>query len=1327
MTQLQAEMATRTEINQIQVAQGEARAALDQLTQLVRQLVTEGSSPAKGRLLSGQRFPDSFAASSSGGGGFQDDTRTDEGIKPKPFRLEFPRFDGDDPETWCCRAEQFFDFYETPDAQRLSISAFHMDSKALVWFQELKASNTVSSWLDFVEAIQIRFGQGSYDDPMETLSNLKQDGSLEDYKNKFDILALKVQNLPEAHKLSCFLGGLKEEIRLPLRMFHPKNLVDAYSLARIQEECVNIYSKGGRQNWRSTQFSHSHRSMSTELPWGAMKGASGMNTNRGVQHDYLKTNAMPPGRLGQTPQRPSNGSQALVPVQKISHAQMEDRRKRGLCYYCDAKWSRGHVCMSPKLFIIEGKATEEMEAEKQAETPDEDPGEFFLEEFPEISLNAITGTPSPNTMRIVGIIRFKEVIILLDSGSTHNFVDTKLAATLGILPQRRDTITVQVANGQTVTSPGRSTAVEVKLQGHVFNIDLFLLPLAGCDAVLGIQWLQTLGPILWDFSILKMEFSFNGAPCVLHGLKQGEGLHWEEGSSFKLTRHEKKGVLLQMLSPATLGLHLHPLTSATAQLGPSGPVGQILKDYEDVFQEPKGLPPHRAHDHSIPLIEGAQPVSVRPYRYPFYQKEEIEKIVRELLESGVIRPSHSPFSSPVLLVRKADGTWRMCIDYRALNKVTIKDKFSIPVVDELLDELWGAQVFSKLDLRSGYHQIRVVGADIPKTAFRTHAGHYEFLVMPFGLTNAPSTFQCLMNHIFQPYLRKFILVFFDDILIYSRDMETHLTHLTKTLELLRHHQLYAKMSKCTFGCSEVEHLGHVVTPQGVCADPGKIQAMVDWPFPKTIKALRGFLGLTGYYRKFIKGYGSIAAPLTAMLRKNAFSWTDSAQEAFQALKVAVTQAPVLALPNFSQPFIIECDASGIGIGAVLMQNNRPIAFLSKALKGKALHMSTYEKELFALVTAVQKWRPYLLGQSFLVKTDQQSLKFLLEQKVGTPFQQKWITKLLGYDFVVEYKKGVENRVADALSRKEGWEEGIILSLLTIPIAGWVEQLKHQYGEDEILQQLLERWNKNELDTRRYSVRDGLLLYKQKILLGQSPELKAQVLNFVHSDLMAGHSGYDKTLQRAKRDFYWKGMRKEIKKFIRECDICQQTKYENTYPAGLLQPLPIPNRIWTDITMDFVEGLPPSHGHSVVLVVVDRLSKYCHFTSLSHPYTATKVAQLFIQNIFKLHGMPQSIISDRDPIFTSLFWQELFRLQGTSLKLSTSYHPQTDGQTEVVNKCLENYLRCFAADRPTQWTLWLPWAKYWYNTTWHSSIKMTPYEAVYGGSPSQTPKLYPGDH
>ncbi|GJX85847.1 ty3-gypsy retroelement polyprotein [Tanacetum coccineum] len=447
------------------------------------------------------------------------------------------------------------------------------------------------------------------------------------------------------------------------------------------------------------------------------------------------------------------------------------------------------------------------------------------------------------------------------------------------------------------------------------------------------------------------------------------------------------------------------------------------------------------------------------------------------------------------------------------------------------------------------------------------------------------------------------------------------------LQTMKQNSLYAKMSKYIFATTQVPWS---ISGKGVSTDPSKIITMQKWPTPVNVKHLRGFLGLTGYYRRFIKDYASISKPLTLLLKKNSFVWNPNAQTAFETLKEAMSQAPVLALPNFNKPFTVETDALGMGIGAVLQQGGHPIAYLSKFLSSKHQALSAYEKKLYAVLMAL----------------------------LTTPFQAKWLPKLLGYDYEISYKKGSENYVVDALYMISNGSELCSLVLSTV--------------SSDLLQQIKSSWEKDV---------DLQLLIKQ----------------------IADHT--------------YTGMKKFIKKFMSECNVCQRNKPDLSASPGYLQPLPIPTKVWHDISMDFIEALPPSQGKTVLFVVVDRLSKYAHFIPMSHPFTASQVSQAFMDNVYKLHGMPNTIVSDRDKIFISQFWQSLFKVMKVQLNLSTAYHPQIDGQTEVVNKCVECFMRCMTGEKPKEWVKWVSLAEYWYNTNYHSSAHTTPFEVVYGQPPS----------
>lgn len=519
-----------------------------------------------------------------------------------------------------------------------------------------------------------------------------------------------------------------------------------------------------------------------------------------------------------------------------------------------------------------------------------------------------------------------------------------------------------------------------------------------------------------------------------------------------------------------------------------------------------------------------------------------------------------------------------------------------------------------------------------------------------------------MNKLFQPHLRHFVAVFFDDILVYSATMSDHQHHLTVVLQLLKDNFFFVKLSKCSFGQSSIDYLGHIVSKEGVRVDPQKISAMVDWPPPKTLKQLRGFLGLTGYYRRFVRGHANLAFSLTELLKKHKFEWSQAAQHAFEELKHCMVRTPVLVLPDFSKLFCVETDASGYGVGAVLSQETHPLAFFSKKLSQRLVLASAYVRELYAITQAVMKWQHYLLGRKFLIQTDHRSLWELVLQVIQTPEQQFYLAKLMGFQYEIVYRSGSSNQVADALSRQgEPGDEAIAecqFFAITTAQATILEHLQEVHESHPRCVELRNQITQGTAPTE-YSVRNRFIFFGDKYFVPDDQELQTELLGYFHSSPIGGHGGILKTFTGLSELFFWDGLKTSVQNFVRNCLICQQTKYSTSKPMGLLQPLPIPTRPWEELTMDFIVGLPPSHGYTAIFVIVDRLTKGVHFAALKPKFTARTVADQFVATIVKLHGFPLHIISDRDPIFFSSFWLGIMHNSGTKLHYSSAYHPQTD--------------------------------------------------------------------
>ncbi|GJS27870.1 putative nucleotidyltransferase, ribonuclease H [Tanacetum coccineum] len=922
--------------------------------------------------------------------------------KPRSFEKAVAPVDA---ENWISHMEKIFDVMDCNDAFKTRLAVYKFEGDALAWWKAYKQAKGGDAWVltltwaAFKELFFLQFF------PRAEQERLKREyHSIRQRASENSTEYMRVFPSPSWFSWrGCVLIKQKSQAKnFPLG--HKSG--DRYQSA-IQHNSYRGYDQknnrqgsdrqGGGGNYHNNNYSRDNNRNSD---------AGRDQRNRG-QQSHRSTN--------------SGSQQSRVPSEGYTHPVCntcgrrhpgECRRAAGTCFKCGQAGHLQRDCKKNTGASSSGHADKKPDAS----------GRVF----------ALTQDQAANTSGTITGALFifgRAVFVLFDTGATHSVISTKFASCFTMTPILLDhvlCISTPMKDSARITHVYRD--LPLQFDDKIRSVNALPLDMCEFDIILGIDWLAAHRATI-DCHSRRVIFGDIHAPeFIYHGSLPGK--------SMKIISALKARTLLSHGCEGFLAT-IHDTTSDVSSIHDQ----PIVSEFQDVFpEELPGIPPIRDVEFNIELIPGAEPISKAPYRMAPIELKELKDQLQELLERGFIRPSVSPWGAPVLFVKKKDGSMRLCIDYRELNKITIRNRYPLPRIDDLFDQLQGAKHFSKIDLRSGYHQLRVKEQDISKTAFRTRYGHYEFLVMPFGLTNAPAVFMDLMNRVFHEFLDKFVIVFIDDILVFSKSKEEHEEHLRTVLQILRQEKLYAKFSKCEFWLSKVAFLGHIVSAEGITMDPAKVEAITKWPRPTSVTEVRSFLGLAGYYRRFVEGFSRLALPLTKLMRKGEkFVWNEEREKSFEELKQRLVSSPILTLPSGSGGFQIYSDASKKGLGCVLMQHGKVIAYASRQLKPYEVNYPTHDLELAAVVFALKIWRHYLYGESCDIFTDHKSLKYIFTQRELNMRQRRWLELLKDYDTNIQYHPGKANVVADALSRKSGMiagikvEEGIIRDLERLDI------------------------------------------------------------------------------------------------------------------------------------------------------------------------------------------------------------------------------------------------------------------------------------------------------
>ncbi|KAK1628064.1 hypothetical protein QYE76_002379, partial [Lolium multiflorum] len=1280
------------------------------------------------------------------------------------LKFNMPKFKGEDDAeaylSWALKVDKIFRIHNYSGAKKVAMASLEFEDYANTWWEQVvtlreeKGDPPIDTWEDMKEEMQARFVPTHYKtDLFNKLQKLKQGTkTVEEFFKEMELTMMRA-NIQESENqtIARFFNGLNYPIKKIVEFQPYSNMV----------ELVHQASKAERQVNEDIKYSKSKQYFASKLATST------------------PTTSVKPSASSTPSKQPSIQSRMKQTVSSTASSKASTGPSNVTCFKCGTQGHKSFECKNTKVMItmengdIETLSEGEYEALVQAavaneEDYDEESGEdpLLCTHDPSPSLvvtRVLTTQPQAmedqrcNIFQTRAGIGGKSIKVIIDGGSCHNLASTELCEKLNLtLRKHPHPYHVQWLSDKGNVKIQHTVTVNFKIGPYEDTVECDVVPMTVCHMLLGRPWQFDKKAIhdgfsnAYTFKVKDKKFELRpmtpsqiiadnakalarAQHHIHHSELRGEGAtHQKESERHHPHMSERKSVLLTTKSewrevkdnPSTtihyvlickgLSAETNDLTNIPSSLL------SLLKEFQDVFPDelPHGLPPLRGIEHRIDLIPGAPLPNRAAYRTNPEDTKEIQRQIQDLLAKGYVRESLSPCAVPVILVPKPDETQRMCMDCRPINAITVRYRHPIPRLDDMLDELSGATIFSKIDLRSGYHQIRMAIGDEWKTAFKTKLGLYEWLVMPFGLSNAPSTFMRLMNHILRPLIGKSVVVYFDDILIYSKNLEDHVQHVREVLCILRHEKLFANLPKCHFAQNKLVFLGFVVSANGIEVDSSKVEAIHNWPTPTNVGQVRSFHGLAGFYRRFVKDFSTIACPLNELTKKNVpFVWGKAQQKAFDELKKRLTEAPLLALPDFSKTFEIECDASGLGIGGVLMQNGKPVAYYSEKLDGARLNYPIYDKELYALVRVLEVWQHYLWPKEFVIHSDHESLKYLKSQHNLNKRHAKWVEFIESFPYVIKYKKGKENVVADALSRKIT----LLLTRLEFHILG-LEEIKELYPSDAFFGPIFAKCSVDHGFDDFY-LHDGYLFKANKICIPES-SLRKLLLQESHGGGLMGHFGREKTYAMLSTHYYWPRMYRDVERLCRRCTTCLQAK-STSNPYGLYMPLPIPYAPWSDISMDFVLGLPRTkHGHDSIFVVVDRFSKMAHFIPCHKSDDASHIASLFFREVVRLHGIPASIVSDRDVKFMSYLWKSLMAKFGVKLLFSSSSHPQTDGQTEVVNRSLSTLLRTLVKTNLKSWEDCLPHAEFAYNRAKHSTTARSPFMVVYGFEPPTALDILP---